>query len=167
MSALNGFRGVNWSAVALGWVVAVVVGFVLALVFGLIGLAASGGGPERAAEGELGVGSFLLSLVVGFLSYLAGGYVAGRRAGRAGTLHGMMTAVFGLIVAVVLAIILLVIALLFLEGEIPRTPGVLGVASGSFLAGLVAFLVNLAGGYLGGRLSGASEEGTGRPSRVR
>ncbi|BBL80711.1 hypothetical protein RxyAA322_25650 [Rubrobacter xylanophilus] len=165
--SIGNIREVNWSAVAVGWVVALVVGFVLALVFGLIGLAAAGGAAEEATGEEIGAGSFLLSLVIGFLSYLAGGYVAGRRAGVAGPLHGTMTAVFGLAVAVVLAIILLVIALLFLEGEMPRTPGVLGIASGSFLAGVVAFLVNLAGGYLGGRLSGAQERRPERPSRVR
>ncbi|QYJ16003.1 hypothetical protein Rxycam_01833 [Rubrobacter xylanophilus DSM 9941] len=163
MSVGSSIRGANWSAVAVGWVVALVVGFVLALVFGLIGLAAS----EEATRGEIGAGSFLLSLVIGFLSYLVGGYVAGRRAGVAGPLHGMLTAVFGLIIAVVLAVVLLVIALLFLEGEIPRAPGVLGVAGGGFLTGLTSFLVNLAGGYLGGRLSRTPPSGPRRPSRVR
>ena len=161
-----GLQDIDWNAVALGWVVALAAGFVLTLVFGLIGLAA-GDGPGRATGGEVTAGSFLLSLVVGFLSYLAGGYVAGRRARGAGPLHGAMTAVFGLVIAVIVAIILLVIALLFLEGDIPRSPGVLGVASGGFLAGLISFLVNLAGGYLGGRLGGSPERGPNRPSRVR
>jgi hypothetical protein len=80
--------------------------------------------------------------------------IARRRAGASGGLNGAMTAVFGIVVGIVLAIIWIVLGLIPTGGErLPAAPvGFGGIAGGAFLAGLILLLVNLFGGYLGGKL---------------
>lgn len=152
--------GIHWGAVVLGWVVAVLAGVVISLVLqGLYALVA-----EAPVEGQgAATATLLISLLTGFLAYLAGGYVAGRRAGASGGLNGAMAAIFGIIVGIVLAIILVVLSLMVFGGEqLPTAPvGFGGAAGGTFLAGLTLLVINLLGGYLGGRLG---ESGRGRPS---
>lgn len=141
-------RGIQWPAVVLGWVVAVVAGIVIGLVLrGIYALIAT----TPVDPTEAGVAALILSVLTGFLGYLVGGYVAGKMARTGGGLNGAMTAVFGLIVGTVVAIIWVVLAVLFTGGEVPRAPIGLGPAGGAFLAGLSLFLVNLLGGYLGGK----------------
>jgi tetrahydromethanopterin S-methyltransferase subunit F len=141
--------GLQWGPIALGWVVAVVAGIIIGfIVGGLYNLVAA----EPVQRAEPGGASFILSLITGFLAYLIGGYVAGRMVRASGGLNGAMTAVFGLIVGIVVAIILVLLSLLFTGGEMPRAPVGLGAAGGYFLGGLILFLINLVGGYLGGEL---------------
>ena len=149
----NAGEGIRWGSVALGWLVAAVVGSLLSLLFSaLYGLV-----DEPPAEsGEVTAGFVVLSLVSGFLAYLAGGFVAGRSAGYSGGLNGAMTAVFGLILGVIVAAILTVLGVTFAEG-VAMPPANFGLAGGVLLAGLVLFLVNLFGGFVGGKL--------GEPSR--
>ncbi len=151
-------RGIHWGAVVLGWVVAVLVGFVISLILqGAYALVA-----EAPGEGqEAATATFIISVLTGFVAYLVGGYVAGRRAGASGGLNGAMTAVFGLVVGIVVAIILVFLSLVVFGGEqLPTAPvGFGGIAEGAFLAGLLLLVVNLLGGYLGGRLG---ESGRGR-----
>jgi uncharacterized membrane protein len=73
-----------------------------------------------------------------------------------GGLNGAMTAVFGLILGLVVSAILAVLGVTFAEG-VAMPPANFGLAGGVLLAGLVLFLVNLFGGYVGGKL--------GEPSR--
>lgn len=146
-------RGIEPGAVALGWVVAVLVGIVLALILGgIFGLAAGGTGP--AVTGQTGAGLVIGSLIFGFLAYLVGGYVAGSRATTAKPLNGAMTAVLNLIIGLVLAIIAAILLLLIGGNDFPTGPvGALSATGGGFLGVLIGFLVNLAGGYLGGRIA--------------
>ncbi len=146
-------RGIEWGAVALGWVVAILVGILLALILGgIFGIAASGTGP--AVTGQTGAGLAIGSLIFGFLAYLAGGYVAGSRANSAKPLNGAMTAILNLIVGLVLAIIATLLILLIGGSDFPPGPiGALSATGGGFLGVLIAFLVNLAGGYAGGKLA--------------
>ncbi len=147
-------KGVRWGSVALGWVAAVLAGVVISpLLRILYGLVVE----PPVQRGEFTASVVVISLVSGFLAYLVGGYVAAKSAGRSGGLNGAMTAVFGVILGVVLALILAVFGIVFVEG-VAIPPVNFGLAGGALLAGLVLFLVNLFGGYVGGKL--------GEPSRL-
>jgi hypothetical protein len=153
MNGGAGGKGIRWRSVALGWFVAAVVGSVLSLLFSalydLVDDASAKGGGVTA-------GFVVISLVSGFLAYLAGGFVAGRSASFSGGLNGAMTAVFGLILGFVVAVILGSVGMTFAEGA-AMPPANFGLSGGVLLASLVLFLVNLFGGYIGGKL--------GEPSR--
>lgn len=129
------------------------VGILLSLILGgIFGLAASGTGP--AVTGQTGAGLVIGSLIFGFLAYVAGGYVAGSRASTAKPLNGAMTAVLNLVVGLVLAIIATLLILLIGGSDYPPGPvGALSASGGGFLGVVIGFLVNLAGGFLGGRLA--------------
>lgn len=149
----NGGKRIRWGSVALGWLVAAVVGSLISLLlsrlYGLVG--------ETSTEGgEITAGFVVTSLVSGFLGYLAGGFVAGRSAGYSGGLNGAITAVFGLILGLVVGTILTVLGVPFPEG-VAMPPANFGLAGGVLPADLILFLVNLFGGYVGGKL--------GEPSR--
>ncbi len=153
----NADRGIRWGSVALGWAVAVVVGLLLSLVFGgLYGLV----GDPPAEGGEITAGFVVISLVSGFLAYLAGGFAAGRSAGYAGGLNGAMTAVFGLILGLVVGVILAVLGVTFAQG-VAMPPANFGLTGGLLLAGLILFLVNLFGGYVGARSASPPDRGPG------
>src|SRR3712207_2981701 len=113
-------RGVHWGAVILGWVVAVLAGIVIGLILrGLYALVAE----VPVERGEVAAGAVILSLLTGFLAYLVGGYVAGRRAGASDGLNRAMTAVFGLVVGIVAAIVWVVLSLIITGGKgLPAAP---------------------------------------------
>ncbi len=132
----------------MGWVVAIVAGiainFILRILFRLF--------VELPANPtEITVGVIVVSLLSGFLAYLVGGYAAGRSARVSGGLNGAMTAVFGVILGIILAIIFLSFDLV-LTGAVALPPVSFGIAGMALIAGLVLFLVNLLGGYIGGKL---------------
>lgn len=136
--------------VALGWVVAIIAGIILGAILGAI-FGISNAGSVTGGEATL---AGIVGLIVGFLAYLAGGYVAGSRANAAKPFNGAMTAVFGLVIGLILSILL--ILLLFVTGGQDYPPGPVGLGAtsgGGFISVLILFLVNLAGGYLGGRLA--------------
>ncbi len=149
----NAGEGIRWRSVVLGWIVAAVIGSLLSVLFSfLYGLV-----DEASAQGgEITAGFLVISLVSGFLAYLAGGFVAARSAGYSGGLNGAMTAVFGLILGLVVALILTIAGMTFAEG-VAMPPANVGLTGGVLVATLVLFLVNLFGGYVGGKL--------GEPSR--
>lgn len=135
----------------------IVIGLILRGLYGLVA-----GAPTEA--GEAATGTLIMSLLTGFLAYLVGGYVAGRRAGSSGGLNGAMTAVLGIVVGMVLAIVWVIATLIFTGGDaLSATPmGFGAIVAGTFLAGVLLLMVDLLGGYLGGKLG---EPGRGRPSR--
>jgi hypothetical protein len=104
-----------------------------------------------AERGEFTATIVAVSLVSGFVAYLLGGYVAGRVAGTSGGLNGAMAAVLGLAVGLVLTTVLAAFGVLFSEGVIVPPAG-FGFAGAALLAGLLLFLANLMGGYVGGKL---------------
>ncbi|MGH3086205.1 MAG: hypothetical protein ACRDSJ_02655 [Rubrobacteraceae bacterium] len=163
---------VRWPAVAVGWLAAVVASIVIALVLGaLFGVS----DPETGAGAT--VGGLFIALITGFLAYGIGGYVAARRAGVNGPLNGMMTAVLGIVIGIALAIILAVLGvvagLVFSGGQLSGLQNIsfgegLGLAGGGLLAFLSVVIVNVLGGYVGGKISGPDEgPAASRPSRVR
>ncbi len=141
-------RGIRWKSVALGWVVAAFAGAIISpLLRGLYGLVSE----PPVERGEFTAAVVVISLVAGFLAYLIGGYVAAKSARYSGGLNGAMTAVFGVILGVILAAILGVFSVVFDEA-VALPPVNFGLAGSALLAGLILFLVNLFGGYIGGKL---------------
>ncbi|CAA9421545.1 MAG: hypothetical protein AVDCRST_MAG01-01-2315 [uncultured Rubrobacteraceae bacterium] len=141
-------RGVRWGAVALGWIVASAAGVLLSPAFRFLYGAVAGPPAER---GEFTATIVAISLVSGFVAYLLGGYVAGRLAGVSGGVNGAMTAVIGLAVGLVLTVVLAAFGVLFSEG-VTVPPAGFGFAGAALPAGLLLFLANLMGGYVGGKL---------------
>ncbi len=107
-------------------------------------------------SGEINATVVVSSLISGFLAYLLGGFVAGRSAGSSGGLNGAMTAVFGLMLGLVVGAALAIFGATF-AGGVAMPPANFGLARDVVLIGLLLFLVNLFGGYVGGKL--------GEPSR--
>lgn len=140
--------GTRWGAVFLGWVVAVFAGLV---VSPLLRLLYSSFSEPAVGRGELTATLVVISLVAGFLSYLIGGYVAARAAGRSGGKHGALTAVLGVIVGLALAVVLGLFGIVFAEGAALPPVG-FGFAGAALLAGILLFLTNLFGGFVGGKL---------------
>src|SRR5256886_3824885 len=87
----------SWASVLGGWVATIGASVIFApLVAGL--MAATGGGQDDLAAA--------VPVVVGLLlSYVIGGYVAGRMAGYRTSWHGMMTAFFSLFILLVLMLL--------------------------------------------------------------
>jgi hypothetical protein len=163
--ASGGAKGIQRGAVASGWAVATLAATVInPTLRSLYSLFA-----EPATErGGLAATVIVISMVSGFLSYLVGGYIAAKMSRYSGGKHGALTAVFGLIIGIILAIVLALFGLVFAEGfTVPPAsfgfadvmpPASFGLAGAALVAGLVLFLVNLFGGFIGGKL--------GEPSRM-
>lgn len=146
--------GIRWTAVSLGWAAAVLAGFAInPFLRGLYSLLAEP--PLRRGDFTLAI--VVVSLLSGFLAYLIGGYVAAKQARASGGTNGAMTAVFGLLVGSVLAIILTVFGMVFPEG-VALPPAGFGFDDEVLLAGVFLFLVNLFGGFVGGKLGEPSPE---------
>lgn len=145
----------NWRAVILGWAVAIVTGVIVNIVFEAAHVLLFGG--EALSTANFTTAVVAISLVSGFLAHFAGGYVAGRRANFNGGLHGVMVAILGflfvvLAVAVVSAIAVATAGLFLIEGGIPFPSVTLGFAGGALLASLALLLLNVIGGFFGGKL---------------
>jgi hypothetical protein len=148
--------GTAWGAVLGGWVATIGASVIFApIVAGLLIV------PGRPATGDI---AMAVPVVLGiFLSYVVGGYVAGRMAGYRTSWHGMMTAFFSLFVLLVL--MLLGIAAengLFAASGIRSAadiiPGVRDLnlyALGDALTfgAILGFLAAIFGGWLGGLLA--------------
>jgi hypothetical protein len=148
--------GTAWAAVLGGWVATIGASVIFApLVAGLLVV------PGTPAAGDIAVA---VPVVLGiFLSYIVGGYVAGRMAGYRTSWHGMMTAFFTLFVLLVLMLLGVAAANgLFAASGIRSAadiiPGVhdLNVyALGDALTfgAILGFLAAIFGGWLGGLLA--------------
>ena len=158
-----------WAAVLGGWVATIGASVIFApVVAGLLVV------PGTPASGDIAVA---VPVVLGlFLSYIVGGYVAGRMAGYRTSWHGMMTAFFTLFVLLVL--MLLGVAAdsgLFAASGIRSAadiiPGVhdLNVyALGDALTfgAVLGFLAAIFGGWLGGLLAPSHVVGAVAPARA-
>lgn len=110
---------------------------------------------QMATNGTVGVAGIVILLVILFVSYYSGGYVAGRMARFNGAKQGMMVWVWALIAAVVVALLGLlagqqfnVLANLNSFPRIPVNEGELTVTS--IIAAVVVAAVALVGAVLGG-----------------
>ncbi|ABG04092.1 hypothetical protein Rxyl_1126 [Rubrobacter xylanophilus DSM 9941] len=155
------YGGVDWLAGFLGFVFAAVCGAFFSLVGGLV--LGPFGGVDLSGASQLGpaaiTGLAILALLI-FVTYLFGGYVAGRLARFDGGRNGALTVLFTAVVAVLLVVV---------GGFLPGAAGeavrdliqgtvmpALGGVAGAGAVGLAvlagAVVVALLGGILGGRL---------------
>jgi len=102
----------------------------------------------------IGIGGGIALLVVLFLAYLAGGYVAGRMARFTGAKQGVAVWVIGLVVVLLLALAGLVFGSQYnvlAQLDLPRIPVDEGTATTAGIIALAAVLAaTLAGAILGG-----------------
>jgi putative membrane protein (TIGR04086 family) len=157
----------SWGAVLGGWVATIGASVIFApIVAGLLVLPGT----------PIGDIAMAVPVVLGlFLSYIVGGYVAGRMAGYRTSWHGMMTAFFTLFV--ILALMLLGVAAdngLFAASGIRSAadliPGVRDLnlyALGDALTfgAILGFLAAIFGGWLGGLLAPSHVVAVATPAR--
>jgi hypothetical protein len=156
------FGGIQWGAALFGWLsangLAVILIALLSAAGVALGLARGMDTADVAAEevGTLGIGGGIAILVVLFLAYLAGGYVAGRMARFDGIRQGLATWIIGLVVVLVLAgagALLGAEYNVLQQLNLPRIPIDEGTATTAGIITLVAILlVTLLGAMLGGKL---------------
>jgi hypothetical protein len=148
------FGGTKWGAAFFGWLSA--TGLAVPLVALLSAAGVGLGLTDAASAGEVGLGGAVALLVVLFLSYLAGGYVAGRMARFTGARQGLAVWLVGLVVVVLLAGAAAVLGSEFnalARLELPRIPVGEGSATTAGLVTLAAAAaVSLVGALLGGGL---------------
>src|ERR687889_336097 len=103
------FGGIKWGAAFFGWLsangLAVILVALLSAAGVALGLAQGVDTADEAADQvqTLGIGGGIAVLVVLFLAYLAGGYVAGRMARFDGARQGLAVWIVGLVVVLLLA----------------------------------------------------------------
>ena len=157
------YGGTKWGAAFFGWLSAIGLAVLLIALLSAAGVALGLGrglnSPDEAADqvvGGIGVGGGIALLVVLFLAYLAGGYVAGRMARFDGVRQGIAVWLIGLLVVLVLAAAGLAIGSQFnvlQQLNLPRIPIDEGTATTAGLITLAAVLVvTLLGAILGGKL---------------
>ncbi len=149
--------GTAWGAVLGGWVATIGASVIFApIVAGLLVVPGT-----RPATGDIAIA---VPVVLGlFLSYIVGGYVAGRMAGYRTSWHGMMTAFFTLFVLLVLMLLGVaadngMFAASGIKSAADIIPGVRDLnlyALGDALTfgAILGFLAAIFGGWLGGLLA--------------
>jgi hypothetical protein len=156
------YGGISWGSAFFGWLsangVAVLLIAILSaggMAFGLTqGLDTTNEATDSA--GAIGIGGGIALLVLLFLAYLAGGYVAGRMARFDGAKQGVAVWVIGLVVVLLLALAGLVFGAQYnvlSRLDLPRIPIDEGTATTAGIIALVAvLLVTLLAAVLGGLL---------------
>ena len=163
------FGGIKWGAAFFGWLSANGLAVMLlallsaaGITFGLTQAADTGQTADEAADtavaelDAIGLTGGITLIVVLFLAYLAGGYVAGRMARFDGGRQGVAVWVLAVLVTLALALVSAVLGAeydVLSRLDLPSLP-VSGdtVATAGIVALVVAFVVSLAGAVLGGRL---------------
>ncbi|HET7478430.1 MAG TPA: hypothetical protein VFJ72_02815 [Rubrobacteraceae bacterium] len=140
---------IRWRGVGAGALAAALTVFLLSpMVRGLYDILTG----SLAPMGKLTSGLIVVALVSGFLAYLFGGFVAGRLARGAGGANGAMTAVMGTAVGALLGAVGIAVS-----GNVWVAIMNLGSAGLAVLIGLLLLLIDLFGGYIGGKLGEPSE----------
>ncbi|WP_242471274.1 MULTISPECIES: hypothetical protein [unclassified Blastococcus] len=156
------FGGIRWGSAFFGWLSANGLAVLLLAALGAagvaLGLASGVDSADDAAEqaATIGLGGAIAALVVLFLAYLAGGYVAGRMARFDGARQGFAVWLIGLVVVLVLAGAGAVAGAQYnvlQQLDLPRIPIEEGTATTGALITLGAVLVaTLLAAVLGGKL---------------
>ena len=156
------YGGVKWGAAFFGWLTAngfaVILLALLSAAGVALGLANNVDTADEAANQAqtIGIGGGIAVLVVLFLAYLAGGYVAGRMARFDGVRQGFAVWIIGLLVVVVLAVAGAILGSQYnvlQQLNLPRFPVDEGTLTTAGIITLVAILVvTLLGAVLGGKL---------------
>ena len=156
------FGGIKWGAAFFGWLSANGLAVILVALLSAAGVALGlANGVDTADEAvaqadTVGISGGIALLVMLFLAYLAGGYVAGRMARFDGARQGLATWLIGLIVVVLLAAAGAVLGAQYnvlQQLQLPRIPVDEGTATTAGIVTLVAvLLVTLLGALVGGKL---------------
>jgi hypothetical protein len=159
------FGGIKWGAAFFGWLsangLAVILLAILSaggVAFGLTQASSADQATNQATQNAdtIGIAGGITLLVVLFLAYLAGGYVAGRMARFDGVRQGLAVWVIGLLVVIVLAIVGAVLGAQYnvlSQLNLPNIPISGGtLTTGGIVAGIAALLITLLGAVLGGKL---------------
>ncbi|MGY1856914.1 hypothetical protein [Modestobacter sp. SYSU DS0290] len=155
------FGGIKWGAAFFGWLSANGLAVLLIALVSAAGVALGLTENLDVAEatdqpGTVGIGGGIALLVILFLAYLAGGYVAGRMARFDGIRQGIAVWVIGLLVVIALAVAGAVLGSQYnvlSQLNLPRIPVDEGTATTAGIIALVAVLVvTLIGAALGGKL---------------
>ena len=157
------FGGIKWGAAFFGWLsangLAVILLAILSAAGVAFGLSQAGNQAANPSAGQaqtIGIAGGIALLVVLFLAYLAGGYVAGRMARFDGVRQGIAVWLIGLLVVVVLAIAGAVLGAQYnvlSQLNLPSIPisGNTATTAG-IIAGIAALVATLVGAILGGKL---------------
>ncbi|RWZ51540.1 hypothetical protein ELQ90_05360 [Labedella phragmitis] len=158
------FGGMKFGSAFFGWLAATGTAVLLtALVAGAgaaIGLG-SNADPDQVADDAaanadtIGIVGAIAVLVILFIAYYAGGYVAGRMARFSGAKQGLAVWLWALIIAVILAIVSVIAGsqwnILANLNSFPRLPVNEGqLTTAGIITAIAALLVSLGGALLGG-----------------
>ena len=155
------FGGFNLGAAFFGWLVAVGLGALLTALLSAVGAGvglAAPASPEEAAQNPetIGAAGGIALLVVLFVAYYAGGYVAGRMSRFNGAKQGFGVWAIALVVTLVLAGVGAVAGSEFnvlQQLNLPRIPVDEGtVGTGGIIALLAILVVTVIGAVLGGKV---------------
>jgi len=150
------FGGFSWGADLLGWLAAAGLAAILA---GIVAAAGAALGLTNGSTDKIGFGGAIALLAVLFVSYVAGGYAAGRMARFDGLRQGIGVWLWGIVVAGAIAILAVAAGSKYNvldQLNLPRIPAREGTLTQSgtiaLIAGAVASLVGaIVGGMLGVR----------------
>ena len=159
------FGGIKWGAAFFGWLSANGLAVLLLAILSAAGVAfglSQVSNADQAAQqataqaGTIGLTGGIALLVVLFLAYLAGGYVAGRMARFDGIRQGLAVWIIGLLVVVLLAVLGTVLGAQYnvlSQLNLPSIPvsGDTATTAG-IISGVAALLASLLGALLGGKL---------------
>jgi hypothetical protein len=155
------YGGIKWGAAFFGWLSANGLAVLLLAILSAAGVAfglTQADIAEEAAQQATAIGltGGIALLVVLFLAYLAGGYVAGRMARFDGARQGLAVWIIGLLVVVLLAVLGVVLGAQYnvlSQLNLPSIPvsGSTATTAG-VIAGVAALLASLLGALLGGGL---------------
>jgi hypothetical protein len=159
------FGGIKWGAAFFGWLSANGLAVILlallsaaGVAFGLSQVSSADQAADQASQqaDTIGIVGGITLLVVLFLAYLAGGYVAGRMARFDGLRQGLAVWIIGLLVIALLAVAGAVLGSQYnvlSQLNLPSIP-LSGdtLTTGGIIAGIAALLVTLLGAVLGGKL---------------
>jgi MFS family permease len=162
----NRYGGIKWGAAFFGWLsangLAVLLIALLSAAGVALGLTENVPSVDEAVDSAaeqadtIGIVGGIVLLVILFLAYLAGGYVAGRMARFDGVRQGIAVWVIGLLIVIALAVAGLVLGSeynVLQQLNLPRIPIDEGTATtGGIIALVAVLLVTLLGAILGGKL---------------
>ncbi len=159
------FGGIKWGAAFFGWLSANGLAVILlallsaaGVAFGLTQVSSADQAADAATQqaDTIGIAGGIALLVVLFLAYLAGGYVAGRMARFDGVKQGIAVWAIGLLIIIALAVLGAVLGAQYnvlSQLNLPSVP-ISGdtLTTAGIIAGVAALLVTLLGAILGGKL---------------
>jgi hypothetical protein len=152
--ARDRFGGIDFPASLVGMLTALAM---VVLLGGLVGAAVDAIGYQTGLDREnvedISTGSFVGGLVVLFVSYLVGGWAAGRIARYDGARNGLMTGVWTIILAAILAGLGIWLGDeydVFANVDLPQWFNEDAVTTAAVISGAIAIATMLLGGLLGG-----------------